>query len=158
MTVAVDLTSHSSYTLAQICRIKQKRMVTKTLQEIVQNKAYRIVKLQLAGVIVLALIALILHGVTSGFSVLMGGLAYVLPNLIFVWRVFRYAGASQMTMFMAAFFMGEMIKLVLAAVLFLIIVKTLPVSLLSELVGFIGAIVSFWIACFWLFGFERRVG
>lgn len=133
-------------------------MVTKTLQEIVQKKAYRIVKLQLGGVIVLTILALILRGTTSGYSVLLGGLAYVLPNLIFVWRVFRYARASEMTMFMAAFFLGEMIKLVLAAVLFLMIVKTLPVSLLSELVGFIGAIVSFWIACFWLFGFERREG
>src|SRR5579872_3514656 len=129
-------------------------MVTKTLQALVQNKAYRIVKFQLIGVIVLAFIALILRGTTSGFSVLAGGLAYVLPNLIFVWRVFRYARASQMTQFMAAFFIGEMIKLVLAAILFLMIVKTLPVSLLSELVGFAGAIVSFWLACFWLFGFK----
>lgn len=133
-------------------------MATKTLQEIVQNKAYRIVKFQLAGVIALALLAFILRGLTSGFSVLLGGLAYVLPNLIFVWRVFRFAKASEMTQFMAAFFIGEMIKLVLAAFLFLMIVKTLPVSLLSELVGFIGAIVSFWLACFWLFGFERREG
>ena len=133
-------------------------MVTKTPKEIVQNKTYRIVKSTGRCYCNLALLALILRGTTSGFSVLLGELAYVLPNLIFVWRVFRYAGASQMTMFMAAFFIGEMIKLVLAAVLFLMIVKTLPVSLLSELVGFIGAIVSFWIACFWLFGFERRVG
>lgn len=132
-------------------------MATKTLQEIVQNKAYRIVKLQLAGVIVLTLIALILHGRTRGVSVLLGGLAYVLPTLVFVWRVFRYARASEMTHFLAAFFMGEMLKLGFAAFLFLMIVKYLPVSLLSVLVGFIGAIVSFWIACYWLFAREGNV-
>ena len=132
-------------------------MVTKTLQALVQNKAYRIVKFQMAGVIVLSLIALILCGITCGYSVLLGGLAYVLPNLLFVWRVFRYASPSQMTQFMAAFFIGEMIKLALAAFLFLMIVKTLPVSLLSELVGFCGAIVSFWIACYWLFAVKNSV-
>jgi len=127
-------------------------MGTKTLQALVQNKAYRIVIFQLMGVMMLAFLALILRGTVSGFSVLAGGLAYVIPNLIFVWRVFRYARASEMTLFMAAFFIGEMLKLVLAAVLFLMIVKTLPVSLLSVLVGFAAAIVSFWLTSFWLFG------
>jgi ATP synthase protein I len=130
-------------------------MRTKTLQEIVQNKAYQIVNMQLAGVIVLTLAAFIACGTRCGYSVLLGGLAYVLPNLIFVWRVFRYARASQMNQFMAAFFIGEMVKLALAAFLFLMIVKHLPVGLLSVLVGFMGAIVSFWIACYWLFAVKR---
>lgn len=126
-------------------------MATRSLIKIVQGKAYRIVFLQLTGVIILAMAAWILRGTISGFSVLMGGLAYGLPNLFFVWRVFRFVGASQMTLFMAAFFTGEMIKLALSAILFLVIVKYLPVSLLSVLVGYIGAIVSFWIVSFWLF-------
>src|SRR5437016_1408902 len=119
-------------------------MPTKTLKSIVQNEAYHLVFLQLSGVVLLALIALIIRGKSIGFSVLMGGLAYGLPNLFFVWRVFRYVGAQQMDKFIAAFFLGEMLKLVLSAILFLVIVKYLPVSLLSELIGFIGAIVSFW--------------
>jgi len=122
-----------------------------TLAKIIQNRAYRIVFLQLTGVVMFALLALIINGTTSGFSVLMGGLAYALANLLFVWRVFRYAGASQMTEFMAAFFLGEMLKLVLSAFLFLMIVKYLPVSLLSVLVGYIAAIISFWIVCIRLF-------
>jgi ATP synthase protein I len=129
-------------------------MGNKTLQQLVQNKAYHIVKYQMAGVIVLALLAFILCGTLCGFSVLMGGMAYALPTLFFVWRVFRYASPSQMTLFMAAFFIGEMVKLAFAAFLFLMIMKNLPVSLVSELVGFIGAIVSFWIACFWLFAIK----
>jgi ATP synthase protein I len=126
-------------------------MATKTLKQIVQHEAYRIVFVQLIGVILLSIIALIINGTTSGFSVLMGGLSYCLPNLVFVWRVFRYTGAAQMMQFLAAFCIGEMIKLIFSAVLFLLIVNYLPVSLLSELIGFIGAIVAFWIACMWLF-------
>lgn len=122
-------------------------MAALALKRLVQSQAYRIVFLQLAGVIVLACLALILRDTRSSLSVLLGGLAYVIPNLIFVWRVFRFTGAKQMTLFIAAFFLGEAIKLVLSAILFLMIVKYLPVSLLSVLIGYIGAIVSFWIAC-----------
>ena len=113
--------------------------------------AYRIVFVQMLCVIVLGLLALALYGQKSGLSVLSGGMAYVLANLLFVWRVFRYSGAQQMTQFVVAFFLGEMIKLVLSAILFIVIVKYWPVSLLSVLVGFIGAIMSFWFACIWLF-------
>lgn len=126
-------------------------MAVKSLQKLVQNEAYQIVLLQLASVILLSFCAFLLNGPHVGFSVLTGGMAYVLPNLIFVWRVFRFVGAQQMTQFVVAFFVGEMMKMFLSAILFLMIVKYLPVSLLSELIGFIGAIVSFWVVCMWHF-------
>jgi len=126
-------------------------MAAKKLQKIIQHQAYKIVMLQLLGVILLSLASIAFGSLNAGFSVMAGGLAYVLPNILFVWRVFRFGGAQQMTQFVAAFFIGEMIKLFLSAILFLIIVKYLPVSLLSVLVGFIGAIISFWIACAVLF-------
>lgn len=126
-------------------------MTTKNLKSLVQNQAYQVVRKQLAVVVVLALLASLLVGANSGFSLLMGGLTYCLPNILFVWRVFRYSGAQQMTLFMAAFFAGEMFKLFLSAILFIIVVKTLPVSLLSTLAGYIGAIVAFWFVCMWQF-------
>lgn len=124
--------------------------MTNSLQKRVQGQAYQLVYRQLAGVLLLALVAL-LYSRQSGISVLAGGLAYGLPNLLFVWRVFRYTGAQEMTRFVVAFFFGEMIKLVLSGILIIFIVKYLPVSLLSVLVGFVGAIISFWIACFMQF-------
>jgi ATP synthase protein I len=129
-------------------------MAAKSLKKMIQHEAYRIVLLQLNGVLVLALLALAVSGLKNGFSVLAGGLSYGLPNLVFVWLVFRFAGAHQMAQFMMAFFMGEMLKLILSAILFLVIVKTLPVSLLSTLIGFVGAIISFWIVC--MFHFSRK--
>lgn len=126
-------------------------MATQSLKTMVQQEAYRIVLLQLTGVAAISLLSLILAGKTSGFSALLGGLAYGLPNLVFVWRVFKFSGASQMVQFMAAFFIGEMLKLALSAILFLLIVKYLPISLLSVLVGYIAGIVSFWIASLWHF-------
>jgi ATP synthase protein I len=121
------------------------------LQRIVQQQAFSIVYWQTFGVIALALITWAIFGIFHGMSVLYGGLAYCLPNLLFVWRVFRYSGAKQMNQFMAAFFLGEMIKLILSGILFLLVVKYWSVSLLSMLVGFVGAIVLFWIVSIWRF-------
>ena len=122
------------------------------LRQLVQKKAYKLVLWQLAGVILLAVFALLLSGLDSAYAVFAGGMAYGLPNLLFVWLVFRFVGANETTLFMTAFFAGEMFKLMLSAILFLVIVKYLPVSLLSTLVGFIGAIIAFWIVCMWQFG------
>lgn len=122
-------------------------MAIQSLKKRVQHEAYRIVFWQLMGVVVLSILAFLLRGFASGLSVLAGGMAYGLPNLIFVWRVFRFVGAKQMNQFMIAFFFGEMMKLILSAVLFLLTVKYLSISLLSGLVGFVGAIVSFWVVC-----------
>lgn len=133
------------------------RMATKPLNKIIQHQAYQIVMYQLIGVFILALLAIPISGLVNGLSVLAGGMAYGLPNLFFVWRVFRFAGAHQMTQFITSFFMGEALKLILSAVLFLIIVKTLPVSLLSVLIGFAAAIVLFWIACIRYFSKKREV-
>ncbi|HVE44233.1 MAG TPA: ATP synthase subunit I [Gammaproteobacteria bacterium] len=117
------------------------------LKKIIQKEAFSIVINQIMGVLLLTLAAILLKDLRIGGSVLAGGLAYVLPNLFFVFWVFRYTGAHQMNKFVAAFFAGEAIKLFLSGILFLYIVKYLPVSLLSVLVGFVGAIISFWIAC-----------
>lgn len=95
--------------------------------------------------------ALLIFDTIIGLSVLAGGLSYGVANLIFVWRVFRYAGAQEMNQFAAAFMAGEAMKLILSSILFLVIVKYLPVSLLSVLIGFIGAIVAFWLVCMWKF-------
>jgi ATP synthase protein I len=122
-----------------------------TLRKKIQNEAYYLVLWQLAAVAVIAIIALLLNGLQSSLSALAGGLTYGLPNLFFVAIVFRFTGAQQMTQFMAAFYAGEMLKLILSGILFVLVVKYLPVSLLSVVIGFIGAIVSFWIVCIWHF-------
>lgn len=132
-------------------------MATKNpLRKIVQQQAYQVVYWQTIGVFGLALLAWPLTGFASAISVLAGGLAYCLPNILFVWRVFRYAGAQQMNQFMAAFFAGEMIKLFLSGILVIVVVKYLPVSLLSVLVGFAAAIILFWFVCMWRFSKQAK--
>jgi ATP synthase protein I len=130
--------------------------MTSTLQGRVQFTAYRLVFLQCLGVSVIACIALLAQGSNTALAVICGGLAYCLPNFLFVWRVFRFVGAQQVMQFMLAFFFGEMAKMLISAILIILIVKYLPVSLLSVLVGLIAAIISFWIACIWLFSKQEK--
>ncbi len=93
----------------------------------------------------LALILLFLQGTRAGLSAFCGGLAYWLPTLFFMWRVAAHAGARAAGRFAVAFFGGEAIKLVLSGVLFVLAVKYLPVNILYVMIGFIGAILAFWV-------------
>jgi len=123
-------------------------MASDLVNQSIKNEAYRIVLGQFAVMIGLAFIVFILKGTHNGLSALLGGCAYVLPNLLFVWRVFRYASLRQIEKFMAAFFFGETMKLLLSAILFVLIVKYLSVQVVWTLVGYIGAIVAFWVASY----------
>lgn len=122
-------------------------MAAKSLKKIIQHQAYRLVFWQLIGVVIMACLTVLVLGLPTGLGILSGGMAYGLPNVLFVFCVFRYTGAQQMTQFVAAFFVGEMIKLFTSALLVVIAVKLLPVSMLSVLMGLIVAIIAFWIVC-----------
>ncbi len=121
------------------------------------KEAFRILYWQLLLIMGLAVVLFLLQGTRSGLSTLLGGLAYWLPTLAFVWRVFARATARAAKQFLVLFIAGEMFKLVLSAILFICIVKYLPVNLLSVLIGFIGAIIAFWIASLLLLGRHEEV-
>ncbi len=122
----------------------------------IKKEAYRIIYWQLILIVGLALVLFLLRGIQSGISAMLGGLAYWLPTLFFVWRVFARTTARAAKQFLVAFIAGEGVKLLLSAVLFVLIVKNLPVSILSVLAGFVGAVVSFWVAS--LFFLARHEG
>jgi ATP synthase protein I len=84
----------------------------------------------------------------SGISTLLGGLAYCVPNLMFVWRVFARTSAQAARSFLVAFFAGEVSKLFLSAIFFVLIVKYMAVDFKFVLAGYICAIVAFWVASF----------
>ena len=112
----------------------------------IKKEAYQIIYWQLILIVGLALVLFLLQGMKSGLSALLGGLAYWLPTLLFVWRVFARATVRAAKQFLISFIAGEGIKLLLSAGLFVLIVKNMPVDLLSVLAGFIGAVVAFWVA------------
>lgn len=108
--------------------------------------AVKILVWQLLLIAGLSLVMFFIKGSQSGGSTFLGGLAYWIPAFLFVWRVFSKPFASAARSFLVKFVAGEALKLILSGVLFILIVNYLPVQTLSVLIGFIGAIISFWIA------------
>lgn len=90
-----------------------------------QPKVYRVVVAQLLATFCLALIALP-FGTSEATSALMGGLACSIPNAFFVWRAFRYRGASAAKDIARSFYQGEAGKFVLTALAFTLIFTLIP--------------------------------
>ena len=112
-----------------------------------KTQAFYLMFWQLLVIAGLAVILFLIQGMQGAFSALLGGLAYWLPTALFAWRIFAHASARMAQKFVMAFIAGEMVKLFLSAFLFLLMAKYLPVNVLSMLIGFIGAIIAFWIVC-----------
>jgi ATP synthase protein I len=114
----------------------------------IKTEAYALVFWQLIVVAGLALILFILQGMRTGVSTMLGGLAYCIPNFMFVSRVFARTSAQEAGRFLAAFMAGEITKLFLSAILFVLIVKYLPVNFKFVLAGYVTAIFAFWVVSF----------
>jgi ATP synthase protein I len=114
----------------------------------IKTEAYALVFWQLIVVAGLALILFILQGLQAGISTLLGGLAYCVPNFMFVWRVFSRTSAQDARRFLVAFITGEVSKLFLSAIFFVLIVKYLAVNFKFVLAGYIAAIFAFWVVSF----------
>jgi ATP synthase protein I len=124
----------------------------------INKEVYRIIFVQLAIIFGLAAVLLLFKGLQGGFSALMGGLAYWIPTFVFVVRIFGRATVRGAKRFMVEFVTGEAIKLFLSGIFFVLIVKYLPVDMLSVLIGFIGAVVAFWISSMSLLANDQEVG
>ncbi|HSW69934.1 MAG TPA: ATP synthase subunit I [Gammaproteobacteria bacterium] len=122
----------------------------------IKKQVYRIIYWQLILIMGLALLLFLLHGIQSGFSALLGGLAYWLPTFLFVCFIFAKTAAQSAKQFLLLFIAGEGLKLLLSALLFVLIIeymplKYMPANIFSILIGFVGAIISLWIASFVIF-------
>ncbi len=123
-----------------------------TVQKSLQRQALKLVFWQLIITMALSLVILLIEGLQKGLSTLLGGSAYILPNFIFAWRIFSHSGPGFSERFMVQFLLGEFTKLILSAVLFILIVKYLPINVVFALAGFTIAIFSFWFVSGWYFG------
>ncbi|MGX1201506.1 ATP synthase protein I [Marinobacter nauticus] len=73
--------------------------------------------IEMAVLLILSLLWL-LESRLAGYSALVGGLIFVIPNAYFAHRAYRYQGARQMHLAVSNIFRAESIKLALTAVFF----------------------------------------
>src|SRR5262249_25602252 len=103
-------------------------------------------KVQIAVVVLLTLIFLIFQGMQFAGSVLLGGAISILPNALFARWWFAYFKAKAANRLVGKFYVGEVIKLVLTVLLFIIVLTFISwVNILAYLLGFLMAQIVFWI-------------
>ncbi len=100
---------------------------------------YKVIVLQFIATIVLALIVFLLWDLTSAYSALIGGLISVVPSGYFAKKAFKYQGAHNADNIVKAFYGGEVGKLVLTVMLFVMVFITLKkinvIALMLEFVA-----------------------
>lgn len=116
------------------------------LTKLVKAEVLRIIYAQFLVVLGVVILVLLWKGMHKGLSLAAGAFAYGLPTLLFMLRVSAQTGAQALARFMMVFLAGEVMKLLLCGVLFLIAVAYLHLDLLYAMMGLISAIVAFWIA------------
>jgi ATP synthase protein I len=93
---------------------------------------------QIVLMILIVLIITLFVGITWGYlhakSALIGGFVVIIPNMIFAYKAFRYAGAQSSRKVMESFYSGAKLKMLYTALLFALVFKFLvivPIAFLS---------------------------
>lgn len=94
---------------------------------------FKTVLLQLAATLFAAIIAGVWIGTRGAVSVVLGGAAYLLPNLLFVVRLRVAANRGQAST--ATFFVGELVKILATILILAAAQKFYDVHWLALLVG-----------------------
>jgi ATP synthase protein I len=112
----------------------------------VKKYATKVLFWQLVLIMGLALVFFLVSGLQAGVSTLAGGLTYWLSTFLFVWRLATQTRIPAPIRFIAEFFGGEALKLLLTAVLFVLVITQGHASLFYSLFGLIVAVIGFWLA------------
>ena len=110
----------------------QKNALTKT------GRKYALLQIALMtfAVLTYAFITYFIWGLSHAYSTLVGGAVAIIPNVVFAYKAFKYAGASKARLVTQSFFSGVKLKLGLTAVLFALALKFLVLVPLAFLTGF----------------------
>jgi len=107
-------------------------------------KAYKLIYLQIAVVLLLFFGFWLFKNIQAGYSAILGGLACVIPSIYFVRKLFSSYQRSPQKIVLD-FYVAEFIKLFLSSILLVLIFKFLPVKLVALVSGYIGAYLAIWL-------------
>lgn len=112
-------------------------------EEIIINRsaANRMLLIEAVAVILFALLFFVFVSLEFAYSVILGGLAFIVPNMIFVsFSLRKPAAGSSGKSTLAWFFVGEAIKIVTTIVIFaacIILITQLNIGLMFVTYGFV---------------------
>jgi ATP synthase protein I len=96
-------------------------------------------------IIMVVSLGFVVGGWQKAYSSALGGLAAFIPNLYFALKVSGSA-EQEARKILRSFYMGESVKLLLTAALFILIFQIPSVEILPLLVDYIAALSVFWFA------------
>ena len=83
-----------------------------------KSVAYKILAFEAVITGVIALLLILSVSVASASAVLVGGLAFIIPNAYFIKYVFRYSAADSPRLALRGFYLGEAIKIIATVLIF----------------------------------------
>lgn len=95
--------------------------------------------------LLVSLMLLLLFGVKSSYSGVLGGLVWAIPNAYAAKRLFSNMSARAVKKIVWNFYFAEAAKLLLSAILFVLIIKWIPLALGSFFAGYLAAQIGFWL-------------
>ena len=118
---------------------------------------WRLVLVQCAAVLAVSLFASIWGG-RAGLSALLGGLACLIPSVLFALRLWANLRRSSMTnpANPAGFFLGEFVKIMATAVLLFVIVRLFPGVVWPALLGGVVAVLKSYVVLLLIPNFLRK--
>ncbi len=87
--------------------------------------AYKQIGISVIIVLVCALVTYFVWGLSTAQSVITGGVIGIIPNFVFAYKAFKFAGAKSSKLVVESFFSGVKLKMVLTALLFALAFKFL---------------------------------
>ncbi|MDQ5910235.1 MAG: synthase protein [Pseudomonadota bacterium] len=106
----------------------------------------KIIAIQLLVTLLIAIISLLLSDVHAAYSAVVGGGISTIVTLYFASKVFSARIGSPAAKIARAFYIGEVVKLLLTILLFSIALLWLHVSPLPLLLAYMAALLAYWLA------------
>lgn len=121
----------------------------KRWNEVVDNQqgkrgAKWLIVLQIGMTLLISAVAAALSSMACAYSMMLGGLVSVLPNLYFARAVFRYQGARAAKKIVNTVYKGEAFKLILSMALFTLVFVVFKVDPVPFFISYIAAQMVFW--------------
>lgn len=112
--------------------------------------AKRTFQIQLTVTVFLSLLFLMFSNAQLSMSFVLGAIINMLPNQVFSFFAFRFAGATKKHLVMKSFSQGSKIKLALTIILFVMAYQLPQLHAVTMLVGFAITMATHTIAIIWL--------
>lgn len=109
-----------------------------------RKKIYKLFYFQLIFTMILSVFFLLYQNFTSGLSVFLGSVAWIIPCFYFSHKCFIIRNNEKPVKLVKRLFIAEILKLVISGVLLVIFVKFININLLPFLLGFIVAVLTIW--------------